>query len=247
MRDLQIADKLRAYDLKVVEVAGWKTRGNENFNPMGFVWHHTAGGPKGNAPSLGVVTNGRKDLPGPLANVFQARDNTVYVVAAGRANHAGPGGWKGLSGNSSVYGLEIENVGTAAEPLRPDQIETAYKVAAALTKDPRLCCHHKEWAPKRKIDVYGLNGDDSRLRVTQLMEDKGEDMTNYVKLIQTGEYYALNFEHYRKLTPKQFKKRQDLSALGGKTIAATDMHAWAFAGFVANFDLIALPPTRDPK
>lgn len=154
--DLGIADRLRAYGLDPVEIDGWQTRGSSHFSPQGYCWHHTAGARSGNAPSLGVCINGRRDLPGPLCNVFQARDNTIYVVAAGRANHAGRGGWRGLSGNSSVFGLEVENVGTSAEPWREDQIHTMCLVAAALLdgRPVELACRHGEWAPRRKVDTH---------------------------------------------------------------------------------------------
>lgn len=172
MRDAGIADRLRKYGLNVVEVAGWKTRGSDTFNPRGSVDHHTAGPATGNAPSLGICINGRSGLPGPLCNVFIARDNTCYVVAAGRANHAGLGGWRGLSGNSSVYGIERENVGYGdREPWREDQTDTAARAHAALmeSKDPSLVCMHKEWAPTRKIDAHTLTGDELRNRVMHHM------------------------------------------------------------------------------
>lgn len=162
--DTGIADRLRRQGLNVVEVAGWQTRGSSSFNPRGFVWHHTAGPARGNAPSLTICTYGRSDLPGPLCNVFQARDNTVYVVAAGRANHAGTGGWAGLSGNSSVYGLEIENTGTGSEPWRLDQLVVSAKIAAALIEGRigvSKCCMHKEWT-SRKIDMHTVTGNQMR-------------------------------------------------------------------------------------
>ncbi|MFG0329216.1 MAG: peptidoglycan-binding protein [Phycisphaerales bacterium] len=170
MMDLGIADRLRFGGLTVVEVAGWQTRGRPGaFNPAGSVNHHTAGAAVGNSPSLATVIYGRPGLAGPLANVFQARDNTVYVVAAGRANHAGRGGWAGLRGNSTVYGLEVENVGTTAEPWRPDQVEVMHKVHALLVApvgaDAGRVCQHKEWAPGRKIDAHSLNGDRFRAAV----------------------------------------------------------------------------------
>lgn len=163
-RDLGIADRLRAAGLHVVEVDGWRDRGSATFTPQGSVDHHTAGGATGDVPSLGICINGRADLPGPLCNVLVARSNACYVVAAGRANHAGAGGWRGLAGNSRVWGVERENVGTPAEPWRPDQTATAAKVHAALvrgaaTPDPALVCEHKEWAPARKIDAHTLAGD----------------------------------------------------------------------------------------
>lgn len=163
--DLDLAYRLRLEDLDVVEVAGWQTRGGEYFQPRGSVNHHTAGAPPsaGNSPSLATVIYGRRNLAGPLANVFQARDNRIYVVAAGRANHAGRGGFGGMTGNSTVLGLEVENVGTTAEPWRPDQVATMHKVHAAMIAGhgahPGRVCQHREWAPGRKIDAHSLDVD----------------------------------------------------------------------------------------
>ena len=161
-RDTGIADRLRAKGLKVVEVNGWRTRGSETFHPRGSVDHHTAGPRTGNAPSLNICINGRPGLPGPLCNVLIGRDNTCYVIAAGRANHAGLGGWAGLQGNASVFGIERENVGTGAEPWTLEQYDVAAKAHAALIEahggEWRLVCEHKEWAPRRKIDAFGVDG-----------------------------------------------------------------------------------------
>lgn len=162
-RDTGIADRLRAAGLKVVEIDGWKTRGSSTFSPKGSVDHHTAGGRSGNAPSLGICINGRSDLPGPLCNVLIGRDGTCYVIAAGRANHAGAGGWRGLTGNSSMFGIERENVGTTAEPWTPQQTEIAQRAHAALIRGiknpvPELVCEHKEWAPTRKSDAHTITG-----------------------------------------------------------------------------------------
>lgn len=172
-RDLQLANRLRAQGLTVVEVAGWQTRGSDGFSPRGSVDHHTAGPLNGNAPSLGIVINGRSDLAGPLCNVLLARDNTAYVVAAGRANHAGLGGWAGMSGNSTVYGVERENVGTSAEPWRGDQNEATAKVHVAFIQnagsDASKVCRHQEWAPTRKIDSHDFDGNWLRTRVSELL------------------------------------------------------------------------------
>lgn len=171
-RDTGIAQRLRNFGLTVVEVNGWRTRGSDAFNPRGSVDHHTAGPRKGNAPSLGVCINGRADLPGPLCNVLVGRDNTCYVVAAGRANHAGSGGWGGLSGNASVYGVERENVGDGSEPWTLAQYDVAARVHAALVSAAGgradLVCEHKEWAPRRKVDAWGVDGNVMR----QLVRDR---------------------------------------------------------------------------
>ena len=62
----------------------------------GVMCHHTAGPKDGNMPSLGIVTNGRPDLAGPLSQLCLGRDGTFFVVAAGRASHAGEGTGKAL-------------------------------------------------------------------------------------------------------------------------------------------------------
>jgi len=173
--DTGIADRLRGAGLAVVEVAGWKSRGSASFEPRGSVDHHTVGPRAGNAPSLNICTNGRSDLPGPLCHVLMGRDNTCYVIAAGRANHAGTGGWRGLSGNSSVYGIERENVGTPAEPWRPDQTDAAAKAHAALIRGRAgadMVCRHAEWTP-RKIDTHSVSGPDLRARVQNYLSKAG--------------------------------------------------------------------------
>lgn len=182
--DLGIADRLRAAALRVVEVAGWQTRGSATFNPRGSVDHHTAGSAVGDMPSLGVLINGRAGLSGPLCNVAVSRSNVCYVVAAGRANHAGLGGWAGLAGNSTVYGVERENTGYPVGPIREgpwaaDQTETAARVHAALIRGraaASMVCEHKEWAPARKIDAHTISGATLRSRVAYHLANPGDDM-----------------------------------------------------------------------
>lgn len=153
---------LAAAGLKVAEVPGWRARGHGDMGtPRGVLLHHTVGPLNGNMPSLGVLTNGRgppKPLAGPLAHLGLGRDGTWYVVAAGRAFHAGPGQWRGCTdGNSELIGIEAENNGTTE--VWPAAQMTAYRHGvAALLKKMRAgaawCAGHKEYAlPKgRKID-----------------------------------------------------------------------------------------------
>jgi len=174
-RDTDIANRLRAAGLSVVTVDGWESRGSSDFSPRGSVNHHTAGPATGNIPSLNTLIYGRADLPGPLCNVAQARNGDAYVIAAGRANHAGSGGWHGLSGNSSVYGLEIEHVGTSAEAWTEARVDTAARIQAALirgTAGADMVCQHKEWTD-RKIDAYGADGDTFRNRVARYLAGGG--------------------------------------------------------------------------
>jgi N-acetylmuramoyl-L-alanine amidase-like protein len=183
-RDTSIADRLRAEGLRVVEIAGWQTRGDDSFSPRGSVNHHTAGSPNGTAPSLDGIVNGfTGSAPGPLANAMQSReasgDDLFYVVAAGRANHAGEGGWRGLSGNSSVFGLEIEHTGTSPLPEARQALAARFHAAMARGRyDAATVCQHYEWAPSRKIDAAtNVEGNAFRDRVAHALagESQGED------------------------------------------------------------------------
>lgn len=153
-----LLDALRLAGLTVTEVDGWRTRGSSSFNPGGSVHHHTAGPRRGVQPSLGICTNGRPDLPGPLCNVHGPREESLRVnlVAAGRANHAGRGGWRGLTGNSSVFGLEEEHIGTPSEPISDLRIDRMARVHAAFAYlsgvSAEMVCQHYEWAGPRKVD-----------------------------------------------------------------------------------------------
>lgn len=155
---------LRAYGLTVVEQPDWKTRGHGDVGTIkGVVAHHTAGPLKGNAPSLSVVTNGRPDLPGPLAQLVLGRDGTFYVVAAGLCYHAGPptkstpASLKEWCGNRSTIGIEAENSGLKNDnPWPAVQIAAYQKGCAAILlhihQPAAHCIGHFEWAPERKGD-----------------------------------------------------------------------------------------------
>lgn len=144
--------------LKVALVDGWLTRGR---GPMaqkieGVICHHTAGPRNGNMPSLGILKDGRTDLPGPLSQLGLGRDGTYYVIAAGKSNHGGAGSWQGFSGNDKFIGIEAENTGDSIEPWSPVQYEAYLKGIAAILNyldlPTIMCCGHKEYAPNRKTD-----------------------------------------------------------------------------------------------
>lgn len=167
-----IADACRAAGLSVVTYSGWTTRGNESFNPRGVVAHHT--GPWSTVSGMvRLCIEGRSDLPGPLANVVLDPDGVCHVIAAGRANHAGAGGWKGLSGNSSVFGIEAIHNGSSGTPWPWKQLDAYHRLCAALCRlrsiPADMVCGHKEWAPTRKIDPVRLNMDGFRANVARLL------------------------------------------------------------------------------
>src|SRR4051794_10090300 len=98
-----LPEVLRLAGLKVSEVPGWRDRGRGDVGRiLGVICHHTGTSSRDNMPTLNTLIRGRSDLPGPLAQLGLARDGTYFVVAAGRANHAGKGNFQGVrNGNSN--------------------------------------------------------------------------------------------------------------------------------------------------
>lgn len=159
-----LPDVLKGAGLKVSLVPGWENRGRGDMGQVfGVLCHHTAGPRNGNMPSLNTIINGRggpKPLPGPLAQLGLGRDGTFFVIAAGRAIHAGRGKWQNVvNGNSNLIGIEAENTGLPTDFPWPEVQLDAYRrgVAAILkriAKPADFCAGHKEYAlPKgRKTD-----------------------------------------------------------------------------------------------
>lgn len=162
-----LGKELKHRGLHVVKVDGWKSRGVrddegelESFDPRGVLNHHTASPlTSGNLPCLGICTNGRPDLRGPLCQILLGRDATVALIAAHRANHAGLGGpTRGIPlnmGNPLLFGIEWENNGIG-EPYSRIQWRAGVLLNAVLLKrmdEPAsMCFEHREYAPTRKTD-----------------------------------------------------------------------------------------------
>lgn len=172
--------------LKVSPDPGWETRsaGGDVGRIFGVICHHTVGARSQNIPSLGTLRNGRparpaspgrpaqRAIPGPLAQLGLARDGTYFIIAAGRANHAGPGqftfpdGTRIVNGNSNLIGIEGENPGGVDDlPWPSVQIDAYHRGVAAILRHigrgAEFCIAHKEWAPVRKpvdprLDMNGF-------------------------------------------------------------------------------------------
>jgi peptidoglycan hydrolase-like protein with peptidoglycan-binding domain len=151
--------------LRIAELDGWPNRGISDMGTVrGVMCHHTAGPSTGNMPSLNVLVKGRPGLAGPLCQLGLGRDGTYYVIAAGRANHAGAGKWRGIAtGNSSFIGIEAENSGLKSDRWPNVQLQAFFRGVAAILKridrDESMCCGHKEYAlpPGRKPDPHSLD------------------------------------------------------------------------------------------
>jgi peptidoglycan hydrolase-like protein with peptidoglycan-binding domain len=172
-----LPDVLKAAGLKVSLVDGWANRGRVDVGRIfGVICHHTAGPKDGNMPSLRTLVDGRSDLPGPLAQLGLGRDGTYFVIAAGKANHAGRGSWKGVqNGNANFIGIEAENTGLPNDvPWPAAQMEAYHRGVAAILQHigqgADFCAGHKEYAlpPGRKLDPT-FNMDNFRASVAAIL------------------------------------------------------------------------------
>ena len=179
-----LANVCRSSGLTVIEVAGWQSRGYAGQSLAavnGVLFHHTATASCRNytsgAPTLGMLRDGRSDLPGPLCNLALGRGGEVYVVAAGVANHAGQGSAPGFPtdmGNHYLIGIEMESSGVAPWDWTPAQLDAAPRLGAALERaylqwlapDMRLQLAHYEYSSAGKIDPAGWPGGMDGLRAS---------------------------------------------------------------------------------
>jgi hypothetical protein len=181
-RLLWLPEQLRRWGVPHVIVPGWEQRGAPVMFPECVVTHHDALPSSATAlQALQLMIQGRPDLPGPLCQLWIDDDHDltefkgdpiVFVVASGRANHAGPGGWFGVSGNSRAIGIEARNRGTG-EPWSPLMQAVYWRTCAALLerigRHHGWVCAHREWAPRRKIDPAGLDPNEFRQHVADLL------------------------------------------------------------------------------
>lgn len=168
--------------VRVAFVAGWETRGSSTFTPKGIVAHHDASSVKADpAAILRLHVSGREGLPGPVCHADLSRRQKdgryiLSVIAAGRANHAGVGAFRGLTGNSELFGLEISNTGLGDEPWPDDQLAVAAAVFAGwldhMGCDATWQTEHKLWGRPlgRKVDRYGLDQADMQRRTQQALD-----------------------------------------------------------------------------
>lgn len=181
-----LADVLTAAGLTIKPYPGWETRGRNDFEPVGLIWHHTVTSPNTADTTVDrmLAVTGSSTTPAPLCNYSTNRDGTISIIAAGTANHGGAGGWQGKSGNRLFLGDEMKNRGTnTLEPWPAVQLESARVAAAAvldhIRRDASWLCGHKEYAlpPGRKSDPHTLVMDSERARVAALMENGVDEMT----------------------------------------------------------------------
>ncbi|MFE9039683.1 peptidoglycan-binding protein [Streptomyces sp. NPDC007818] len=187
---------LRAEGVTVVEHPGWRTHHRNHtgaWGPVaGVMIHHTVS--SGTTSSVAMCSDGYDSLPGPLCHGVIAKDGTVHLVSAGRANHAGGGdpsvlravvteaygdrppvprehqGSPGaVDGNSRFYGFECVNLGNGTDPWPAAQLDAIERASAALCRahgwGARSVIGHSEWSDwKSDPKGFGMPGMRDRVR-----------------------------------------------------------------------------------
>ncbi|GAA2790145.1 peptidoglycan-binding protein [Streptomyces showdoensis] len=187
---------LRAEGVTVVEHDGWRTHNRNHVGTwgpvVGVMIHHTVS--SGTASSVRICNDGYAGLPGPLCHGVIAKDGTVHLISAGRANHAGGGdpsvlqavtsetygarppaprehqGSDGaVDGNPRFYGFECINLGNGEDPWPPEQLLAIERVSAALCRahgwGARSVIGHSEWSDwKNDPRGFGMPGMRDRIQ-----------------------------------------------------------------------------------
>jgi hypothetical protein len=158
---------LRAAGLTVVELDGWKTRGESDgpFTPLGAIWHHDGMGlgwdndPTNNDNVAQFMSQDGNNG----AQIWVRNDGVVHLLAAGRKWHAGVGVGFGRippnDGNTFAVGIETDH--TFGNPWPITQVHAIILTSAVLCLNygwsPLDFCGHKEYAPDRKPDPEGVD------------------------------------------------------------------------------------------
>ncbi|MET8658141.1 N-acetylmuramoyl-L-alanine amidase [Streptomyces griseus] len=184
----RLLSALRAEGVKVVEYKSWRVHrrpaSTGAFGPVhGVMIHHTV--TSGTASSVELCYNGHSALPGPLCHGVIAKDGTVHLVSAGRANHAGRGDDDVLrqvqaesydrgktitpneantDGNARFYGFECVNLGDGKDPWPAAQRDAIVRASAAICRaygwSARSVIGHREWQPGKVDPRTGQGGVD---------------------------------------------------------------------------------------
>lgn len=184
----QLATVARRTGFPVVEVTGWRTR----TRPEGMLGvrtvtiHHTGNvaRTKRLKVSLNTIINGKSKLPGPLSQIYIDIDGTIYIVAAGKANHAGES-LKTDYTNPYAVGFECEASGDWwSEDWPGIQLRAMVAMAGETIKEFGLSISdvmgHLETCspPGRKPDPRGFTMNWFRAQVKAYLEDDDVALTD---------------------------------------------------------------------
>lgn len=160
---LFLADLLRAWGLKVVEMPGWKEWGNGDFGYIKGVFAHHTGS---NSTTPGYIARNPRLNNQLSSQIHLGRDGTVTLCGVGVAWHAGKGSYPGWQTNNANWeSIGIEAVSDGRSPWPEAQMVAYRKTCAAIlwylghraTVDHLL--GHKEYsgAAQGKWDPGGID------------------------------------------------------------------------------------------
>lgn len=164
--------KLRAAGLTVIEIEGWETRGRPgSFDPVGVLNHHTGAFDRDGdlADDLDyakwLFLRGRADLPAPLCQIALSAEGTVYLGAAGRANHGGVAKASGsvAAGDANTLYIGIEWMLSGTQVIPAKMMKAATILNAVLTQRvtktsvQAVSCHYQT-SVTGKWDIGDPNG-----------------------------------------------------------------------------------------
>ena len=252
----QLLAALRAEGLTVHEVRDWRTH-NRNakgaWGPVnGVILHHTV--TSGTANSVGICYDGYTELPGPLCHGVIDKAGEVWLVANGRANHAGGGdpdvlaavvnesygdrppatnehqGSTGaVDGNVHFYGFECVNLGDGKDPWPDVQVEAMVRASAAVCRahgwGAKSTIGHKEWSDWKS---------DPTLPMPTLRARIAERLTHPAGWSPTGSSPTPPQEDPVALTDDDMKKigRQVVTGANGMKNPDDPTVEWALSSFV---------------
>lgn len=224
-----IADDLRKAGLKVVEIEGWKNRGRPastgNFDPVGAsTTHHTGATTSSSNPNaaLNMLITGRSDLPGPLCQVATGYDGTVYVIAAGRANHAGRIAKPDVvgmpvhgDGNAHALGNEVMTNGTQKMPKA--QEDAVAKVAAVFAsrhyRNSNWAHRHEDISSSGKWDLGQWTTAELRRRVSNAQNELADKKTLPKRIKTARQEITVEIKRLRRARTAARKRGDDVTRI----------------------------------
>lgn len=206
-----LADVLREAGCAVREEGDWKNRDSPgDFQPIGVLWHHTAGptaSPDNPAPSLRTVRDTGTSVPPPLCHALIDYNGVFRLISAGNANHAGRSRGSGpipavSDANVLLVGWEIEYAAQLNQRMSRVQYQAALKGTAAvirrLGKDASYVRGHLETSVDGKWDPGFIEMSQVRADVAALLssgqptpDDVEESAVQLLKA--NGVWYVVDF------------------------------------------------------
>lgn len=174
--NVQILNKalqiLADHGTTVDKISGWETRDGSKANdlvPEAVVVHHTGDV----STPINLIRDGRKNLPGPLANFLVGQSGKIYLIAAGYSNNAGYGGAANFnkakagkltsevkpaasdgswSANGNAWAIEGDGQADWPAIVRQHVIEVAAALHIAQGWDTARVIAHKELTKRKPGD-----------------------------------------------------------------------------------------------